>query len=149
MQTRLLHDHAGQRTFAVVLDSGDEVMSCLRSFAKAQAISAAQLTALGAFSEAELYFFDWDDKGYESIPVKEQVEVASLTGDVAVDQDDAPVLHVHAVLGRRDGSAVAGHLNAGRVRPTLEVIITESPGHLRRRHDPESGLPLIQMGPDA
>jgi uncharacterized protein len=29
------------------------------------------------------------------------------------------------------------------VRPTLEVILTESPAHLRKRLDPESGLALI------
>ena len=33
-----------------------------------------------------------------------------------------------------------------RVRPTLEVILTESPAHLRREHDPESGLALIRIG---
>ena len=37
-------------------------------------------------------------------------------------------------------SAIAGHLGEAHVRPTLEVILTESPAHLRKRHDPESGL---------
>jgi uncharacterized protein len=49
------------------------------------------------------------------------------------------------VLGRRDGAAVAGHLLEGHVRPTLEVVLTESPVHLRKRHDPESGLALIDL----
>jgi predicted DNA-binding protein with PD1-like motif len=37
-------------------------------------------------------------------------------------------------------------LRSGRVRPTLEVILTESPVHLRRRHDEQSGLSLIDPG---
>lgn len=41
--------------------------------------------------------------------------------------------------------AVGGHLLEGRVRPTLEVIVTESPAHLRRVHDPKVGLAVIQL----
>ena len=43
---------------------------------------------------------------------------------------------------RRDCSA--GHLIEGQVRPTLEVILTDSPAHLRKKHNPESGLALIE-----
>ena len=73
-----------------------------------------------------------------------QVIFASLTGDVALAPDGKPALHVHAVLGRRDGTALAGHLTEARVRPTLEVVLTEQPAHLRKRYDPESGLALIR-----
>jgi len=44
-----------------------------------------------------------------------------------------------------DGTAHGGHLVEAVVRPTLEVILVESPQHLRRRHDPESGLALIAV----
>ncbi|HUF81888.1 MAG TPA: DUF296 domain-containing protein [Burkholderiales bacterium] len=55
-------------------------------------------------------------------------------------------VHAHVVLGRRDGSACGGHLLSAKVRPTLEVILTESPGYLKRVHDPKSGLALIRIG---
>lgn len=148
MQTRLLHDHAGQRTFAVILQTGDEVMSCLQRFAGAERISAAQITALGAFERAELSFFEWESKTYLPIPVEEQAEVASLLGDVALDAGGKPSLHLHAVLGRRDGSALAGHLAMGVVRPTLEIVVTETPAHLHRLKDDETGLALIRPGAD-
>jgi Plants and Prokaryotes Conserved (PCC) domain len=70
----------------------------------------------------------------------------SLTGDIALGPDGNPALHIHCVLGRRDGGALAGHLIEGKVRPTLEIILTESPAHLRKRHDPEGGLALIDPG---
>jgi predicted DNA-binding protein with PD1-like motif len=54
------------------------------------------------------------------------------------------VVHVHVVLGRRDGSAMAGHLQEGYVRPTLEIVLTETPGTLRKQMDAASGLPLIR-----
>lgn len=64
-------------------------------------------------------------------------------GDLAHGPDGKPSLHIHCVLGCPGGRALAGHLLEGHVRPTLEVILTDSPVHLRKRHDPESGLALI------
>ena len=37
------------------------------------------------------------------------------------------------------------HLLRGVVRPTLEVVLHRSPEHLRKRHDPASGLALIDL----
>jgi predicted DNA-binding protein with PD1-like motif len=144
MIVKQLHAADGQRVFAVILESGEAVMECLQRFAEAERLAAAQITGIGAFSEAGLRYFDWERKEYLPIPVKEQVEVASLLGDVAVSPEGKPALHVHLVLGRRDGTALAGHLAEARVRPTLELIVTESPAHLRKALDPESGLALIR-----
>ena len=143
MQSKLLHEADGKRTFAVILQKGDEAMHCLQDFALKENLGASQVTAIGALSSAKLAFFDWESKQYLPIPVEEQVEVASLVGDIAVNPDGKPSVHVHAVLGRRDGTALAGHLHEGHVRPTLEIIITESPAHLCKVKDAESGLALI------
>jgi uncharacterized protein len=143
MKARLLHELSGQRTFVVVLSTGEEVMGELSAFTKSQNIVAAQLTAIGALSNAELAYFDWEKKDYQSIPVREQVEVASLIGDVASAPSGEPSLHIHLVLARRDGTALAGHLRRAYVRPTLEVMVNESPTHLRKVYDLESGLALI------
>lgn len=144
MQSRCLHQNAGQRTFVVVLETGDEAVECIERFVREHRISAAQITAIGAFATAVLRYFDWKTKQYCDLPVHEQVEVASLIGDVAEGTDGGPSLHIHLVVGRQDGTAIAGHLGKGYVRPTLEAIVTESPAHLRKRKDPESGLALIR-----
>jgi hypothetical protein len=145
MKSKLLHDEHGARTFAIVLDTGDEAMRRLQEFAVKERVGGAQVTAIGAFSSAKLAFFDWDAKEYRPIAVEEQVEVASLVGDIAIGPNREPSVHVHAVLGRRDGTALAGHLLEARVRPTLEIIIRESPAHLCKVNDPESGLSLIKL----
>lgn len=144
MQNKLLHESQGQRTYAVVLETGDEVMECVQRFVAAERIHAAQLTAIGALSDVTLMYFDWDKKSYQRIPVREQVEVASLIGDVAEGPDGKPSIHIHLVVGKRDGSAMAGHLAEAHVRPTLEIVVTESPAHLRKVKDAESGLALIR-----
>jgi hypothetical protein len=76
--------------------------------------------------------------------LKEQVELLSLIGDVAVKEGE-PQVHAHLVVGRRDGSAHGGHLLEARVRPTCELILTESPEELRKEIDPESGVALIRV----
>lgn len=141
MKSKLIDD-ASQRTFAVVLDPGEEVLESLLGFAKEQGLSAAEFTGLGALSDCVLGYFDWQKKDYERITLDEQVEVLNLTGNVAL-ADGEPKLHAHIVVGKADGSAHGGHLLAGHVRPTLEVVITESPAHLQRRSDPQTGLPLL------
>ncbi|MHA6692085.1 PPC domain-containing DNA-binding protein [Devosia sp. A449] len=144
MQSKLIHDADGQQTYAIILSTGDEVTACLTAFAKEAGLQAASFKAIGAFQRATLAFFDWEAKTYLPIEVNEQVEVASLTGDIAIGPEGQPALHIHAVLGRRDGSAVAGHLQTAVVRPTLEVILTESPEYLRKKLDPDLGLALIK-----
>jgi predicted DNA-binding protein with PD1-like motif len=132
-------------TYAVVLDTGDEVTGELGKFVRDQEVEAASVTAIGAFSRAVLGYFQWETKQYKKIAVDEQVEVLSLLGDVAVD-DEGPTLHLHAVLGKSDGSVVGGHLIEAYVRPTLEIILVQSPSYLRKRKDPETGLALINIG---
>jgi predicted DNA-binding protein with PD1-like motif len=143
MRWKLL-DAGPPATYAVVLAKGDEVMSELGRIVREQKIEAASITAIGAFERAVLGYFDWETKDYKRIPINGQVEVLSLLGDVAVSEGE-PALHLHAVLGKPDGSTVGGHLLEGHVRPTLEITLIEPPAHLRKRKDPETGLALIDL----
>jgi predicted DNA-binding protein with PD1-like motif len=143
VRAKLLRDgHA--RVHALVFDVGDEAITTLTSFAQERGIEAAHFTAIGAFREAVIAFFDWDSRSYEEIPVDEPVEVAAMTGNVA-RKDGAVKVHAHVVLGRRDGSAFAGHLVSGRVRPTLELTLVEERAQLMRTIDDESTLPLLEL----
>src|SRR5580658_5428245 len=110
MESKMIHEHGGQRTFVIVLSTGEEVVGALTSFIKTESIGAAQISAIGALSDVELKYFDWETKKYRKNSFGEQVEVASLIGDVALSPEGQPTLHLHIVVGRRDGSALAGHL---------------------------------------
>jgi uncharacterized protein len=142
MKAALLHEHGGLRTFALVLANDDEAMATLVAFATERQLKATQFTAIGAFSRVVVAYFDWTTKKYRNIPIEEQVEVLSLIGDVTVE-DGKPKIHAHVVVGKADGTAHGGHLVEGHVRPTLEIVLTEAPRHLQRRHDAVSGLALI------
>ncbi len=130
----------------LVFDKGHEVIGRLLGFATHEAVTAASFTGIGAFRDVCLGYFDWERRDYLEIPLDEQVEVLSLVGSIASKDDGAAQVHAHVVLGRSDGTTRGGHLLEAHVRPTLEVILTESPEHLQRRFDEEVGLALIEIG---
>ena len=143
MKHKVLNEH-DERTIALIFDPGDEVMALLTRFATDFNVNAARFTAIGAFSEATLGYFDIERKEYLRIPVREQVEALSLIGDVALEGAKR-VVHAHAVVGRRDGTTQGGHLLAATVRPTLEVLLIESASYLARKFDAKYGLSLIDI----
>jgi predicted DNA-binding protein with PD1-like motif len=143
MKSKVIED-ADVVTYAVVCDPGDEAISALTHFAHAANLQAAQITAVGAFERATVGWFDRAARDYRRIPVDAQCELLSLIGDVA-EGDDGPILHVHAVLGLSDGSTRGGHLLEGRVFPTLEAIVTESPEQLRKVMRPDIGIAVIDL----
>ena len=128
-----------------MLDSGEEAFAALTKFASEAGITGASLTAIGAFEKAAIGWFDYDKKTYRKIDVSEQCEVLSAIGDVAVGDDGKASLHVHVVLGLSDGTTRGGHLMAGTVRPTLEVVLTDTPAHLRRKKNADIGIALIDL----
>jgi uncharacterized protein len=131
-------------TYVLVGSAGDEAFSELQRFAREEDVAAASLTAIGAFRQATVGWFDRDAKEYRPIEVDEQCEVLSLIGDIAFS-DDGPQVHAHVVLGLRDGSVRGGHLLSGEVWPTLEVIVRAAPVQLRKTSHPELGLALIDL----
>lgn len=142
MQSTLLHQAEDQRTFLLVMDKGDEAVAEITQFARSKRIVAASLTAIGACQSATLAYFDPELGDYRSRQFDQQMELASFIGDIA-DDDGEPALHAHVVLGCADYSARAGHLESLHVFPTMEVVLTESPAHLRKRLDRQTGLTLI------
>lgn len=143
MKSQIVSNEQNARMHVVVLESGEEAFAALTRFANQEKVTAAALTAIGAFERAVVGWFDVASKTYRKIEVNEQCEVLSALGDVAVGDDGKASLHVHIVLGLADGSTRGGHLLEGKVRPTLEVVLTETPAKLRRRKRPEFGIALI------
>ena len=143
MKSKLLDD-GDAKMFVLVFDTGDEVVAGLLDFAKEHKL-AASLTAIGAFERVTLGFFESGRKDYRKIHIDEQVEVMSLVGNITLEESGEPKVHAHVVVGRRDGTAHGGHLLEAHVRPTLEVILVESPRRLRRRMNVDVGLALIDL----
>ncbi|ADW69143.1 PPC domain-containing DNA-binding protein [Granulicella tundricola] len=146
MQVTLVHENGGEKVYAVIFKKGDEVLSGLTDFAIQNHVGDAHFTGIGAVSGATTGWLDLSAKVYRGTVTKEQVEVLSLTGDIATFQGK-PVVHGHVVLGRRDGSTVGGHLWEAKVNPTLEVFVTVDERALPKRLDDESGMKVIDAKP--
>ena len=142
MQTKLVKDTPEEKVYAVIFLKGDEVLSGLTDFAIQHKIEDAHFTAIGAVSGATLAWLDPAKKMYHRIPVAEQVEVLSLIGDVATF-NAKPIVHMHAVLGKPNGSTIGGHVFELNVNPTLEVFVTVNTTPLRKKPDEASGMKLI------
>jgi uncharacterized protein len=143
MRSKLIAEYP--KTFVVILDTGDEILSSLKSFARTEHLAGSSFKAIGALSAVELGWLNWETRKYETaVKLQEQVELLSLIGDIAL-KDDEPQVHAHLVIGRQDGTAHGGHLLSASVRPTCEIVITESPQHLQKEIDPVSGIALIRL----
>lgn len=144
MKIRQLDDQEGRRTFVMVCEVGDDPVEAMTAAAKRFDLRAAALSGIGAFSAVTLGFFDHARRDYRRRVIREQVEVVSLLGNVALDRGE-PRVHAHIVVGRSDGGALGGHLLGGSVDPTLEVTLVEAPATLQRKTDPATGLALIEL----
>ena len=98
-------------TYAVIFETGDEIAAGLKAFAKEQRLKDSSFKAIGACEYVKLGWFDWEDKRYKTaVELREQVELLSMIGDVAL-KDGEPQVHAHVVVGRRDGSAESESLS--------------------------------------
>ncbi len=125
----------------------EELVSYLTSFARERGVRAGLVTGIGALKSCVLGFYDRERQEYERIGVDEEVELVSLTGNVSLREGE-PFVHVHAVVGRRDGSTVSGHLFEARVF-VAEVAVLELPGEVELRRERYGGLWLWEPGPPA
>jgi len=133
------------KVFVLIFETGDELAMGLKQFAREQKLAGSSFKAIGAFSGVKLAWFNWEAKKYQtSVELNEQLELLSMVGDIAL-KDGEPQVHAHVIVGRRDGTAHGGHLLEATVRPTCELVLTESPVHLQKQVDQESGIALIHL----
>ena len=104
------------RTYLLEFRTGQEVMQGLLAFARKHKLVTGHLTGIGAISRAVIGYFDPQTKTYLRHDEAGQAEVLSLTGNLALYNDE-PSFHVHVALGLRDGSARGGHLSRPRSAP--------------------------------
>ena len=123
---------------------GDEVIASLKALARAERIPAASLTGLGAVDDITLALYHPARREYLTTRLTEELEVATLTGNIAWLGED-PVVHIHGVVSRADCSTAAGHFVQARVSVTLEVMLHLYPERIERKPEPSVGLNLLAL----
>jgi hypothetical protein len=75
MKSKSINDGV-ERTFVLILDEGEEAFKSITDFAEREKITGASVFAIGAFSKAEVGWFDLATKKYKPIEVNEQCQTA-------------------------------------------------------------------------
>ena len=126
------------------LEPGEELFASLLEFFSSHELPGATLSGLGAVNHARIGIFSPEKKRYIEKEFRENLEVVSLTGNIA-QTPDGPTVHAHVALGRVDYSMVGGHLFTATVSVTLEVALTPTVALLQREPDPRFDLKLLRL----
>ncbi|WP_083227980.1 PPC domain-containing DNA-binding protein [Mucilaginibacter sp. PPCGB 2223] len=142
MRFKLLNETGrGHKTYLVVMQRGDDVLSGLTEFAEKNNITFASFTGLGAMSSTRIGCYDREKQMYHIIPVKGQAETVSFIGNITLF-NSKPVVHVHMSVSQSDGTVRGGHLFQATVWPTLEVIVTVEPIAIYKKKETDTGFAL-------
>lgn len=135
------------RVFTLRLEDDERVPDVIEEFARNHDIKRAMCTMIGGVDKGNIVVGPRDGEAPIIDPMLHAIddahEVAAL-GTIFPDEDGAPILHMHAALGRD------GKTRTGCIRPGLdvwlvgEVIIMEILGSdMLRKTEEKSGLKLL------
>ncbi|MEO6524495.1 MAG: DUF296 domain-containing protein [Mucilaginibacter sp.] len=143
MKIKLLSETGrGVKTYAIILNRGDDILSGLTEFAEKYHVTCAHFSGLGAISSGRLGCYDREKQMYHIIPVKGQAETVSFLGNIAMF-NGKPTVHVHMAVAQSSGILLGGHLFQGTVWPTLEITLTVEPTALYKKKEMDTGFALV------
>ncbi len=124
MKNTLLQQDGG-RTYSIVMETGDDVVRCLATFARNEQLSKARFKGLGGLRQVLLGCFELDGEPRVSIVLSDPVALTSFVGHIDLLEGGHRV-EPHAVLTNADGSAWGGRILAGQACPSLEILLSAS-----------------------
>jgi len=126
------------------LKKGEELISGIIAFCKVNQIDSAWFTGLGAAEKAILALYDLKTKKYSKKEISEPLEIANIIGNIAMKDNDIAV-HCHIILSNKEMIAFAGHVESVTIGATCEIIFRILDIPLKRKHDEEIGLNLLEI----
>lgn len=128
------------------LERGEEVIASITDFCAKHFIHAATFTAIGAIERSTIGYYNLALKQYGKRTYDDAMEVASMTGNVAL-VDGTPFVHAHAVLSGivpgTENTPLGGHVFEAYVAVTLEIHLQAYVEGVTREHDEFIGLKLL------
>jgi uncharacterized protein len=121
-QMKVEETTSAAHVYQVRFSTGDEILSGLQELAEKHHITSAYITGLGGLSTALLGWGDPANGAFKKVPIEDKAELVSLVGDISM-RNDKPYVHLHAVVGFKDGSTKAGHVIEAHVAPIAEIAV--------------------------
>lgn len=126
------------------IDKGEEIVETLKRLCKENNVKLGAVSGIGAVNRAVIGFFDAEAKKYHSRELVGNHEVASLSGNISVMEDEV-YLHLHAVLCDINNNSFGGHLNSAAVSTTFEAVVDVIDGVIGREFSADIGLNLYKL----
>lgn len=127
---------------------GEDVLPAIAAFCAEKGVASASFRAIGAVEQSQIGFYDLPSKKYGQKDYVGAMEVASMTGNVAL-VDGKPFVHCHAVLSGiepgTENQTIGGHVFEATVAVTLEVHLVAFNENITREMDDEIGLKLLDF----
>jgi len=134
--------------YIIRLMRDEDVIATLTDFCNKEGITSGSFRAIGAVKDSTIGYYDLAKKEYGKIVYPHEMEVASMTGNVAL-VDGTPFLHVHAILTDmqkgKENQPIGGHVFAAKVAVTLEVHLETFDENIERELDEDIGLKLLNI----
>ncbi|NHN60661.1 MULTISPECIES: PPC domain-containing DNA-binding protein [Halorussus] len=131
---------SGDREFVARLGHGEDWRAEIESLAAEEDVDAAWFLAMGAVQDATVWYYDQDELEYREVEFDEPLEVASCVGNISWLDGDR-FAHTHAVLSRKSGQTLSGHLDAATVFAG-ELYVRSFEDELVREPDEPTDLDL-------
>jgi len=119
------------RAFLIRCPEDEDLVKFVEDFARKNGINAGIVNAIGTLKNARLGYFNKEKGKYEEIDIRGYRELLSAMGNISLKNGDVFV-HIHVVLGDREGNTVGGHLIEGKVF-VGEVFVLELRGEKLER----------------
>lgn len=134
---------SNEGSLLVVLNKGDRLVEKLTQLMTEHGIQGGSISGVGALKDVELGYYELEQKTYLRKTFSDgDFELLSLNGNLSL-KDNAPYIHVHAVLGNRDFTTFGGHLFEAVVAVTVELTVIPLGMMPTRTLNPGIGLALL------
>lgn len=131
-------------TYAMRLDTGDEIAASIMHLCQEEGIMLGTIMGLGAVDHVLAGIYNLEAKEYRQYEINGEKEIVSLTGNIT-RQNANVYLHIHIAVSGEDGSVVGGHLNEAKISATSEIFISKIAGSIERRYDDKVGLNILKF----
>jgi hypothetical protein len=127
------------------LEMGERLSECMDKFIAESSIDGGWISGVGTATEIALGFYNLSSKEYKMRTFGRMMEIASLTGNFAYDEQGKTMWHMHGVFADSEYQTVGGHVKDLVSGATVELFVHSAYKPMHRRHDDATGLELLDL----
>ncbi len=131
--------------YLIRLDMGERLSDGLEKFIAESKIEGGWISGVGAACEVAIGFYELNAKDYKWRTFGRTMEIASLNGNFAYDEQGKVMWHLHGVFADEEYQTVGGHVKDFVAGATVELFVHQSYKPMNRKHDDTTGLKTLDL----